>query len=82
MINWRNCLRKSSISAFFHKRQLGAIALLTITGILGNYCNLSLFFGVDFLFGSISALISAYYFGWIWGGLAGLIAGSVIAQLG
>ena len=76
MINWRNCLRKSSISAFFHKRQLGAIALLTITGILGNYCNLSLFFGVDFLFGSISILISAYYFGWIWGGLAGLIAGS------
>ncbi|HSF75717.1 MAG TPA: histidine kinase, partial [Microcoleus sp.] len=37
---------------------------------------MSLLFGVDFLFGSIAILIIAYYFGWGWGGLAGLIAGS------
>jgi signal transduction histidine kinase/DNA-binding response OmpR family regulator len=76
MMVWRDYLRISSISAFSHKRQLGAIALLTVAGFLGNYFSLSLFFGVDFLFGSIAILIIAYYFGWIWGGLAGLIAGS------
>ena len=59
-----------------NKRWLGAIALLTAAGFLGNHCNLSLFFGVDFLFGSIPILIITYYFGWGWGGLAGLIAGS------
>lgn len=58
------------------KRWLGAIALLTGAGFLGNYFSLSLLFGVDFLFGSIAILIIAYYFGWGWGGLAGLIAGS------
>lgn len=76
MMNWRNYLRKSSVSASFNRRQLGAIALLTGAGFLGNYFSLSLFFGVDFLFGSVAILIIAYYFGWIWGGLAGLIAGS------
>ncbi|MEP6544920.1 response regulator [Microcoleus vaginatus GB1-A2] len=59
-----------------NKRWFGAIALLTGVGFLGNYFNLSLFFGVDFLFGSIPILIIAYYFGWGWGGLAALIAGS------
>jgi len=58
------------------KRWLGAIALLTGAGFLGNYFSVSLLFGVDFLFGSIAVLIIAYYFGWGWGGLAGLIAGS------
>ncbi|MEP6519529.1 response regulator [Microcoleus vaginatus FACHB-2002] len=58
------------------KRWLGAIALLTVAGFLGNYFSVSLLFGVDFLFGSIAILIIAYYFGWGWGGLAGLIAGS------
>ncbi|MEG4988512.1 PAS domain S-box protein [Microcoleus sp. BR0-C5] len=59
-----------------NKRWLGAIALLTGAGVLGNYFSLSLFFGVDFLFGSIPILIITYYFGWGWGGLTGLIAGS------
>ncbi|UNU23304.1 response regulator [Microcoleus vaginatus] len=58
------------------QRWFGAIALLTGAGFLGNYFNLSLLFGVDFLFGSIAILIIAYYFGWGWGGLAGLIAAS------
>jgi PAS domain S-box-containing protein len=59
-----------------NKRWLGAIALLTGAGFLGNYFNLPLFFGVDFLFGSIAILIITYYFGWGWGGLTSLIAGS------
>ncbi|WP_445300560.1 response regulator [Microcoleus sp. BROC3] len=58
------------------KRWFGAIALLTGAGFLGNYFSLSLFFGVDFLFGSIAILIITYYFGWGWGGFASLIAGS------
>ncbi|MEG4408835.1 response regulator [Microcoleus sp. MON2_D5] len=58
------------------KRWLGAIALLTGAGFLGNYFSLSLLFGVDFLFGSIAILIISYYFGWGWGALASLIAGS------
>lgn len=76
MMNWKGYLRKSLISASPHKRQIVAIALLTIAGFLGNYFSLSLFFGIDFLFGSIAVLIIAYYFGWIWGGVSGLIAGS------
>ena len=63
-------------SSVGNKRWLGAIALLTGAGFLGNYFNLSLFFGVDFLFGSIAILIITYYFGWGWGGFASLIAGS------
>ncbi|MEG4942673.1 response regulator [Microcoleus sp. F4-D5] len=59
-----------------HKRWLGTIALLTGAGFLGNYFSWPLFFGVDFLFGSIAILIIAYYFGWGWGGLTSLIAGS------
>ncbi|MEG4201003.1 response regulator [Microcoleus sp. Pol12A5] len=58
------------------QRWFGAIALLTGAGFLGNYFNLSLFFGVDFLFGSIAILIITYYFGCGWGGLASLIASS------
>lgn len=76
MVNWKGYLRKSFISASSHERQLVAIALLTGAGFLGNYFSLSLFFGVDFLFGSIAVLIIAYYFGWTWGSLSGLIAGS------
>ncbi|WP_445304576.1 PAS domain S-box protein [Microcoleus sp. S13C4] len=58
------------------QRWFGAIALLTGAGFLGNYFSLSLFFGLDFLFGSIAILIITYYFGWRWGGFASLIAGS------
>jgi signal transduction histidine kinase/DNA-binding response OmpR family regulator len=75
-MNWRGCLRKFLTSDSFNTRQLVAIALLTVAGFWGNYFSLSLFFGVDFLFGSIAVLIIAYHFGWVWGSLAGLIAGS------
>ncbi|MEG4503764.1 PAS domain S-box protein [Microcoleus sp. F8_C2] len=63
-------------SSVHNKRWLGAIALLTGAGFLGNYFSWPLFFGVDFLFGSIAILIITYYFGWGWGGLSSLIAGS------
>jgi PAS domain S-box-containing protein len=41
------------------------VAFFLFTGLsyLGNYCRLPLFFGVDFLFGSIFSLISTYFYG-------------------
>lgn len=48
---------------------------LTIFGFLGNTFSISLFFGVDFLFGSIATLIVLYFFGIAWGCIATVIAG-------
>lgn len=71
---------------FFHKNnkslkntnfiaKLGLI-LLIILGYLGNYFKLPLFFGVDFLFGSIAVLIIVELYGTIWGTIAALIVSS------
>jgi hypothetical protein len=55
----REDLRKS-----FSWRYLLAIFLLFASlSYLGNYCRLPLFFGVDFLFGSIFTLIATYFYG-------------------
>jgi PAS domain S-box-containing protein len=55
----REDLRKS-----FSWRYLLAIFLLFASlSYLGNYCRLPLFFGVDFLFGSIFSLIATYFYG-------------------
>lgn len=45
------------------------LILLAIASFLGNYFHLPLFFGVDFLFGSIPVLIAVYFYGAIWGAL-------------
>ena len=69
---------------FFHKNNrlqkitnpkfiLGPI-LLIILGYLGNFFKIHLFFGVDFIFGSIASLIVVYLYGTKWGTLAALIA--------
>ncbi|HEY9652097.1 MAG TPA: hypothetical protein V6C95_15640, partial [Coleofasciculaceae cyanobacterium] len=52
-----------------------ALTLLIVAGYVGNYFNLPLFFGVDFLFGSIATLIVLYLYGIAWGTIAALIAG-------
>lgn len=52
------------------------IIFLCIASFAGNYFNLSLFFGVDFLFGSIFALLALYYYGKFWGAIAAFIGGS------
>jgi len=52
------------------------LILLIGSGYLGNYFSLSLFFGVDFLFGSIAVLMVVYFYGIFWGTLAALIASS------
>ena len=48
--------------------------LLIILGYLGNFFKIHLFFGVDFLFGSIASLIVVYLYGIRWGTLAALIS--------
>ncbi len=58
-------------------RYYGTLALLFLAGFLGNYFKLPLFFGVDFLFGSIAVFIVIYYYGILWGTLAGITVGSV-----
>ncbi|HEY9832493.1 MAG TPA: ATP-binding protein [Stenomitos sp.] len=50
------------------------LAVLILAGYAGNYFNLPLFFGVDFLFGSIAVLIVVWLYGIGWGTLAALIA--------
>lgn len=52
-----------------------ALAILIVAGYAGNYFYLPLFFGVDFLFGSIAALIVLYLYGRVWGTIAAMIAG-------
>ncbi|MEB3887069.1 ATP-binding protein [Lyngbya sp. CCY1209] len=54
----------------------GALLLLSAAGYLGNYFKWPLFFGVDFLFGSIASLIAVYTYGIFWGTLVAAIVGS------
>ncbi len=52
------------------------LCLLLVGGFVGNYFKLPLFFGVDFLFGSIAVWLVVYNYGTFWGTLAGLVASS------
>jgi len=45
-------------------------------GCLGNYFGLPLFFGADFIFGSIAGFIVLHFFGLGWGLLAALVINS------
>ncbi|MEM8642285.1 MAG: response regulator [Cyanobacteria bacterium P01_G01_bin.54] len=56
-------------------RWLGLFGLMAAS-LLGNVCNLSVLFGIDFLFGSVFVLIVLRLYGLFWGTLAGLVAGS------
>jgi len=49
---------------------------LIILGLLGNYYRAKLFLGVDFIFGSVAALLAARFYGPLWGGIAGAAIGS------
>ncbi len=57
-------------------RQMWGLILLIVAGFLGNYFRWTLFFDIDFLFGSIAVWIIVCLYGVRWGTLAGLIAGS------
>lgn len=60
----------------FSKKQLTAGIVLGLLGYAANLVKLELFFGVDFLFGSILVMLTML----LYGGAAGIIAG-VIASL-
>jgi signal transduction histidine kinase/ActR/RegA family two-component response regulator len=57
-------------------KSLLILIALIISGFVGNYFPVSLFFGADFLFGSIPVLIVLYFFGLRWGMLAAVAAHS------
>ncbi len=52
------------------------LPILVLLGYLGNYFPLPLFFGVDFIFGSIFALLIIYYYGLFWGSLGAVLIAS------
>ncbi len=49
---------------------------LLAAGFLGNYFPIPLFFGADFVFGSIAVLLVLYFYGFGWGMLAAVVAHS------
>jgi hypothetical protein len=55
-------------------KSLLALALLIAAAGLGNYYHLPLFFGVDFLFGTIFVFIILHFYNLLWATLAALLA--------
>ncbi|MDJ0556461.1 MAG: response regulator [Microcoleaceae cyanobacterium MO_207.B10] len=70
-----NVFRNNLVKIRKYKYIFGLI-LLIILSYLGNLLKYELFFGIDFLFGSIAVLIVVYIYGINWGTLASLIASS------
>ncbi len=62
-------------------RRLVLAALLAGCGYLGNVTLVPLFFGVDFLFGSIATTIATITLGWGWGGAITMLASIRTIQL-
>jgi len=56
-------------------RSLWGLLLLIVAGFLGNYFRWTLFFDIDFLFGSIAVWLVVCLYGVRWGTFAGFIAG-------
>lgn len=57
-------------------KSLLILIVLIISGFIGNYFPIPLFFGADFLFGSVFVLLVLYFFGLRWGMLAAVLAHS------
>ncbi|MTJ53958.1 PAS domain S-box protein [Anabaena sp. UHCC 0253] len=69
-----NLLKLPKVS--LNPKEILLLILLIIAGYLGNYFKLTLFFGVDFLFGSIAVLIIVAIYGSVWGTIASIISSS------
>ncbi|MDR3629177.1 MAG: PAS domain S-box protein [Desulfocapsaceae bacterium] len=54
-------------------KSLIILCLLIILGFLGNYFAIPLFFGADFLFGSVFVFLVVYFYGFSWGVISALI---------
>ncbi|KOA21455.1 phytochrome-like protein cph2 [Clostridium homopropionicum DSM 5847] len=55
---------------------IGIFILLTLLGIMGNYLEIKLLKGLDFIFGSIFVLLISYFYGLRWSFFASLIVSS------
>ena len=58
---------------FWPPREPLLLTILLFLGVVSNYLSFPLFFGVDFLFGSIFSLIVLSIYGLAWGALASII---------
>ena len=56
-----------------NQTDIKTLVLLIVAGGAGNYFRLSMFFGIDFLFGSIAVWLVVLLYGGRWGTLAALI---------
>lgn len=65
---------KTEFQDKFNLKYLFIFLLFATLGYLGNYFRLPLFFGVDFLFGSIFVLIATYFYGITMGVVVSAIA--------
>ncbi len=73
----RNFITYPQLPVAFRSR-LGSfltLLVLMVAGYLGNYFNLTLFFGVDFLFGSIAVLMVVCLYGTGWGTVVAAMSG-------
>lgn len=59
-----------------HPYSLLLFVLLVAAGLAGNYFSFPVFLNIDFLFGSIFAMLALQYFGLGWGTLAAALIGS------
>jgi two-component sensor histidine kinase len=79
LLNFKNIgLSPNPVSAILptYFRDLSRFALLVGFGLLGNYFKYPLFLNIDFLFGSIFAMVALQVFGWGRGVLAAAIIAS------
>ena len=74
-MNWIHQISRRRGNYYFSKPNF-LLLVLVIAGWMGNYISLPLFFGVDFLFGSIAVLIAIGLYGLFWGTVVALVAGS------
>ncbi|MFZ3082121.1 diguanylate cyclase domain-containing protein [Rhodoferax ferrireducens] len=59
-----------------HPYSLLLFVLLVAAGLAGNYFSFPVFLNIDFLFGSVFAMLALQYFGLGWGTLAAALIGS------
>ncbi|MDX2230201.1 MAG: ATP-binding protein [Leptolyngbyaceae cyanobacterium bins.349] len=57
------------------QRSVIGLLLLLVASFGGNWIRWTLFFNIDFIFGSIAVWLVMYLYGWRWGALAGLVNG-------
>lgn len=63
-------------SALFERTSLPFMLIMVAAGLVGNYVNIEIFLDVDFLFGSIFAMLALQFFGLV----RGILAAAMIAS--